>query len=86
MFNLNSIVNSLFSGNDKKKIGEFSRIAKDIDALEPEFEKKTQEDLIAHIEKIKSKIKDGASIDEFILEAFAIVREAAKRTLSLIHI
>ena len=30
MFNLNSIVNSLFSGNDKKKIGEFSKIAKDI--------------------------------------------------------
>ena len=85
MFNLNSIVNSLFSGNDKKKIGEFSKIAIDIDALEPEFEKKTQEDLIAHIEKIKSKIKDGASIDQFILEAFAIVREAAKRTLGQRH-
>ena len=85
MFNLNSIVNSLFSGNDKKKIGEFSKIAKDIDALEPVFEKKTQEDLIANIKKIKSKIKDGASIDEFILEAFAIVREAAKRTLGQRH-
>ena len=85
MFNLNSIVNSLFSGNDKKKIGEFSKIAKDIDALEPVFEKKTQEDLITHIEKIKAEIKDGASIDEFILEAFAIVREAAKRTLGQRH-
>ena len=85
MFNLNSIVNSLFSGNDKKKIAEFSKIAIDIDALEPIFEKKTQEDLITHIEKIKSKIKDGASIDEFILEAFAIVREAAKRTLGQRH-
>ena len=52
MFNLNSIVNSFFSGNDKKKIGEFSKIAKDIDALEPVFEKKTQEDLITHFEKI----------------------------------
>ena len=85
MFNLNSIVNSLFSGNDKKKIGEFSKIAKDIDALEPVFEKKTQEDLITHIEKIKAEIKDGASIDKFILEAFAIVREAAKRTLGQRH-
>ena len=73
MFNLNSIVNSFFSGNDKKKIGEFSKIAKDIDALEPTFEKKTQEDLITHIENIKAKIKDGASIDKFILEAFASV-------------
>ena len=68
MFNLNSIVNSLFSGNDRKKIDEFSKIAGDIDALEPEFEKKTQEDLLTHIEKIKANIKDGASIDEFILE------------------
>ena len=67
MFNLNSIVNSLFSGNDKKKIGEFSKIAKDIDSLEPEFEKKTQEDLIVYIEKIKAKIKNGARIDKFIL-------------------
>ena len=85
MFNLNSIVNSFFSGNDKKKIGEFSKIAKDIDALEPVFERKTQEDLITHIETIKAEIKDGASIDEFILEAFAIVREAAKRTLGQRH-
>ena len=59
MFNLNSIVNSLFSGNDKKKIGEFSKIAKDIDKLELEFEKKTQQDLLTHIEEIKAKIKDG---------------------------
>ncbi|MHA1114272.1 MAG: DEAD/DEAH box helicase, partial [Alphaproteobacteria bacterium] len=52
-----------------------------INALEPELEGLTDEALRARTEDFRARIKDGAELDDLLVEAFATVREAAKRAL-----
>jgi preprotein translocase subunit SecA len=56
-----------------------------INELEPEFEKLSDAELRAKTDEFKSRLKDGSSLDELLPEAFAAVREAAKRTLGQRH-
>ncbi len=53
--------------------------------LEPEFEKLTDAELHAKTDEFKARLKSGGSLDELLPEAFAAVREAAKRTIGQRH-
>ncbi len=59
------------------------KIADQIDALEPQMEKLTDAQLAAMTEKFKTRYKNGETLDKMLPEAFAVVREASKRTLGL---
>ncbi len=85
MIKLNSFINSIFSSNEKKKLAEFQRTVQLINDLEPEIEKYSQETLHKRISEIRSEISTGKNLDEFLVESFAMVREAAKRTLKQRH-
>ena len=85
MLKLNSIINSIFSSKEKKKLAEFQRTVQLINDIEPEIEKLSQEALHKRISEIKSEISSGKDIDDFLVESFAMVREAAKRTLGQRH-
>ena len=85
MIKLNSFINSIFSSNEKKKLAEFQRTVQLINDLEPEIEKFSQEKLLDRISEIKSEISAGKNLDDFLVESFAMVREAAKRTLGQRH-
>ena len=85
MLKLNTIINSFFSGSEKKKIAEFQDTTKLINELEPEIERLSQDAILERISEIKSEISNGKNIDDYLVEAFAIVREAAKRTLGQRH-
>jgi len=52
-----------------------------INALEPEFEKLTNEQLRAKTTEFRERLAKGETLDDLLVEAFATVREAAKRTL-----
>jgi preprotein translocase subunit SecA len=56
-----------------------------VNELESGFEKLSDADLRAKTDEFKARFKDGASLDELLPEAFAAVREAAKRTLGQRH-
>ncbi|MFC1909519.1 preprotein translocase subunit SecA, partial [Chloroflexota bacterium] len=56
-----------------------------INSLEPEFEKLTDAELCAKTDKFRTRLKDGASLDDILPEAFAAVREAARRTIGQRH-
>ncbi len=56
-----------------------------VNELEPEFERLTDAELRAKTDEFKSRVKDGTSLDELLPEAFAAVREAAKRTIGQRH-
>ncbi len=56
-----------------------------INALEPEFERLSDDQLRAKTGEFKERLARGASLDELLHEAFAVVREAAKRTLGQRH-
>ena len=56
-----------------------------INALEPEIEKLSDEDLKARTSDFRTRLEGGAGLDDLLVEAFATVREAARRTLGQRH-
>ncbi|WP_163327654.1 preprotein translocase subunit SecA [Desulfurobacterium thermolithotrophum] len=89
---LNAILTKIFGSKNEREIKKLKPIVEKINALEPEFEKKSKEDLRALTAKWKeeiSKIEDDKEkfkyMDKILPEAFAAVREAAKRTLGMRH-
>ncbi len=56
-----------------------------INELEPEFNNLTDAELRGKTDRFKGQLKDGTSLDELLPEAFAAVREAARRTLGQRH-
>ncbi len=85
MFKLSSILNSIFSGNDKKKLAEYKRIVKIINDLEPDIETLSQDEMLNRVSTMKSELALGKNINDCLPTAFALVREAAKRTLGQRH-
>ncbi len=66
-------------------IKKLERTVADINRLEPLFESIALAELPMRTAELKKKLADGASLDDLLPEAFALVREAAKRTLGLRH-
>ena len=72
------------SSNERKVKGMRGRVAK-INALEPQYEALSDADLRAKTEEFKAKLANGGTLDSILDEAFATVREAAKRVLGQRH-
>src|ERR1700689_5304004 len=72
------------SSNDRRLKGYRPTVAA-INALEPEFEALTDDQLRAKTEELRAELKAGKTLDDLIPPAFAVVREAAKRTLKQRH-
>ncbi len=72
------------STNDRKVKAMLGRVSK-INALEPELAKLTDDQLRAKTEEFKTRLAAGETLDELMNEAFAVVREAAKRTIGQRH-
>jgi len=82
---LGSLARSLFgSANDRKVKPLWSTVAK-INALEPRFVAMSDAELAAMTPAFRERLEKGESLDDLLPEAFAVVREAAKRTLGQRH-
>ncbi|SMP06790.1 protein translocase subunit secA [Desulfurobacterium pacificum] len=89
---INTILTKIIGSKNEREIKKLKPLVEKINALEPEFEKKSKEELqaltakwkeeLAKIEKDEDKFK---YMDKILPEAFAAVREAAKRTLGMRH-
>ena len=80
-----SVMKRVFgSSNDRRLKGYRPKVAA-INALEPEFEALTDDQLRAKTEELRAELKAGKTLDDLIPPAFAAVREAAKRTLKQRH-
>ncbi|OGN97731.1 MAG: preprotein translocase subunit SecA [Chloroflexi bacterium RBG_13_51_36] len=75
---------SLIDSNEKE-LRRLQPLVDDISSLEPEFEKLSDAELRAKTDELKARLKDGESLDEILPEAYAAVREAAKRTIKQRH-
>jgi preprotein translocase subunit SecA len=64
---------------------KLNQIVKKINELEPEIEKLTDEQLKEKTFVFKEMLKNGKKLEDIQIEAFAVVREAAKRTIGLRH-
>src|SRR5690349_23863966 len=56
-----------------------------INALEPEIQRLSDADLAAKTIDFKERLAQGAALDDLLIEAFALVREAGKRVLNMRH-
>src|SRR5215217_5596742 len=76
---------SLFgSSNDRLVKAQQGRVTK-INALEPEMSALSDDQLRAKTQEFKDRIAKGATLDDLLVEAFAVVREASKRSLGQRH-
>ncbi len=80
-----NIFTKVFGTHSQHELKRIYPIIDKIEALEPEFEKLTDEELRAKTDEYKNRLKNGETLDDLLPEAFATVREAAKRTLGMRH-
>jgi preprotein translocase subunit SecA len=78
---LSSLARSLFGTANDRIVKGFDKPVAKINALEPEFEKLPDDALRAKTAGFRERLAQGETLDELLVEAFATVREAAKRTL-----
>jgi preprotein translocase subunit SecA len=71
--------------SNERELKQLEPLVDRINELEPEFEKLSDAELSAKTDEFKTKLKDGSSLDDLLPEAFAAVREAAKRTIGQRH-
>ena len=76
---------SRLGDSNEKELRRLQPLVDRINELEADFEKLSDEELRAKTSEFRSRLKDGATLDELLPEAFAAVREAAKRTLGQRH-
>ena len=67
--------------HEYKELNRFKLIADKVVALDEEYQKKTDKQLKATTDKLKKRLDEGESLDDLIPDAFALVREAAYRTI-----
>ena len=70
---------------DQVYLKKLQPIVEKINALEKEYERLRDQDFPAKTQEFKKRIRQGESLDDILPEAFALVREAAKRTLGQRH-
>lgn len=80
-----SILTKIFGDPNQRFIKRLNPTIKKINSLESRFEKFSREDFSKQTEKFRERLKDGQTLDDLLPEAFALVREAAKRTLGMRH-
>ncbi len=74
-----------FFDPNERELARLRRIVDRINALEPEFERLSDEELRAKTDEFKQRLAAGETLDDLLPEAYAAVREAAKRTLGQRH-
>jgi len=79
------LAKKIFGTEDDRKLKKMRPLVQKINALEPQFEAMTDDQLRAQTDIYKQRLKDGETLDDLLPEAFATVREAAKRTLGQRH-
>jgi len=75
----------LFGTSNDRLIKSLRKTADAVNALEPNLERLSDEALRAKTDEFRERLGNGAKLDDLLVEAFAVVREAAKRTLHQRH-
>ena len=80
-----NVLKKVFGSRNTRVINEYSVKVKKINDLEKLYESKSDDELKILTQELKSRYKKSNNLDDLLVDAFAIVREASKRTLGLRH-
>jgi preprotein translocase subunit SecA len=79
------IIDRIMRAGEGKILRELSKVVDQVNAFEPAISALSDEALRAKTDEFKSRFAAGSTLDDLLPEAFAVVREAAKRTLGQRH-
>ncbi|HEX3351078.1 MAG TPA: preprotein translocase subunit SecA, partial [Acetobacteraceae bacterium] len=82
---LNSIARAIFGTANDRSLKAYQRRVPQINALEPAMAALSDEELAAKTPEFRQRLANSETLDDLLPEAFAVVREASKRALSLRH-
>ncbi len=79
------VLTSIFGSRNERSLRTFNKTVMKINALEPRFEALDDAALRGMTDELRKRVSDGESLDSVLPEAFAVVREAARRVIGLRH-
>ena len=80
-----SLLTQIFGSRNQRLIKQYQKTVREINALEPAMEKLSDAELQAKTPEFKNRVAQGASLDDLLVEAFAVCREASRRVLKMRH-
>ena len=80
-----NMFSKVFGTRSQREVKRIMPLVKKIEDLRPEMQKLTDEELRGKTREFKKRLEEGATLDDLLPEAFATVREAAKRVLGMEH-
>lgn len=81
----NKFVKTVFGDPMERALLPYRGAVEKINALEPEIEQLSDSDLAAKTIEFRKRLEEGETLEDMLVEAFAVVREAARRTVELRH-
>ncbi|WCR53218.1 MAG: Protein translocase subunit SecA [Wolbachia endosymbiont of Ctenocephalides orientis wCori] len=78
-------IKKVFGSTNKKIIKSFRKIVEKINALEAEMQSLSDQELYDKTEEFKQRLKNGETLNDIMIPAFAVVREASRRFLNMRH-
>ncbi len=82
---INSLLTRVFGSRNERQLRQLNRIVAKINALEPEIQKLSDDQLKAKTPEFRERIAAGEALDKVLPEAFAVCREASLRVLGMRH-
>jgi preprotein translocase subunit SecA len=80
-----SFLTKIFGSRNQRLLKQYQKSVREINALEPQMEALSDADLQAKTTEFKQRLAGGATLDDILVEAFAVCREAAKRVMKMRH-
>lgn len=80
-----NFLTKIFGSRNDRLLKQYRKTVSRINAMEPEYEKLSDEQLKAKTQEFKERVAKGASLDDILPEAFAVVREGSKRVMKMRH-
>lgn len=80
-----SFLTKIFGSRNQRLLKQYQKTVRQINALEPQFEALSDEALQAKTAEFKARVAKGETLDDLLVEAFAVCREASKRVLKMRH-
>ena len=78
-----NFLTNIFGSRNQRILNRLSKKVSSINKLEKEMQSLSDNELSAKTEEFRKRLKDGESLDNLLIEAFAVVREASVRTLGM---
>ena len=79
------LLKAIFGTKNDREVKRMKKTVEKINALEPEYEKLSDEELRGKTDEFKKRLAAGETLDDLLVEAFAVVREGSKRVLRMRH-